>query len=89
MTSPLFFLADAVSGSAPTTWFLGIGVFGLILAGLATLFWIWMLIDALMNPRLDSTMKIVWAAVIFFFPFLGALIYLIVGRAGKPTAPQV
>jgi uncharacterized RDD family membrane protein YckC len=60
--------------------FFGLGAFGLILALLASLFWLWMLIDALTNPRLDPTMKIVWALLIFFLPFVGALAYLFVGR---------
>ena len=70
--------------TAPTIFF-GLGAFGLIVALLVGAFWLWMLIDALTNRALDSTMKIVWALVIFFFPFLGALIYLFVGRKGRPT----
>jgi len=50
------------------------------------LFWLWMLIDALTNASLDPTMKIVWALVIFFLPFIGALAYLFVGRKGRSTA---
>ena len=74
----LFYLADAGDNAAGA--FFGLGAFALVLALLAGLFWLWMLIDALTNASLDPTMKIVWAVLIFFLPFLGALAYLLVGR---------
>ena len=79
------FLAQS-SGNA-AGWFAGFGVAGLLIAGLLTLFWLWMLIDALTNASLETPQKIVWAAVIFFFPFLGAVIYFFVAR--KPRAGAV
>jgi hypothetical protein len=39
-----------------------------------------MLVDALTNASLSSTMRVVWAVVIFFAPFLGAVAYFIVAR---------
>ena len=77
----LFLLADSADKAAGA--FFGLGAFALILAIVLGIFWIWMLIDALTNARLDSTMKVVWACVIFFLPFLGALAYLLLGR--RPT----
>jgi hypothetical protein len=65
----------------------GFGIFGLLIAGLLTLFWLWMLIDSLTNASLDSTQKIIWALVIFFFPFLGAVIYFFLAR--KPRARAI
>lgn len=63
------------------------GIFGILfllffiaLGILAFVFWIWMLIDAIQNPRLDGTEKIVWVLVIIFVNWLGALIYYFVGR---------
>jgi hypothetical protein len=47
---------------------------------LTSVFWIWMLIDCLQNPRLPSTEKLIWVLVIFFMHFVGALIYFFVGR---------
>ena len=85
MSSIPLFLAQAADNSAGAGVFFGLGAFALILAIIAGLFWLWMLIDALTNSRLDGTMKIVWGAVIFFFPFIGALIYLFVGRRGSST----
>ena len=53
----------------------------LALVGLvAFIFWIAMLINAIQNPRISGTQKIVWVLVILFLHFLGALIYYFVGR---------
>jgi Phospholipase_D-nuclease N-terminal len=79
-----FFLAQT-SGNA-AGWFAGFGLAGLLVAGLLTVFWLWMLIDALTNASLDSTQKIVWAAVIFFFPFIGAVVYFFVARKSSGGA---
>lgn len=76
--SMLFLLADAADNAAGV--FFGLGTVALILALVASIFWLWMLIDALTNTSLDSTMKIVWALVIFFLHLLGALIYFFVAR---------
>jgi hypothetical protein len=77
------FLAQASSDSGPAGFFFGLGAIGLIVALILGLFWLWMLIDSLTNTALDSTMKIVWALVIFFLPFVGALAYFFVGRKGR------
>jgi hypothetical protein len=79
-----FILAQATSGNEHAGFLFGLGAFGLTIALLLGLFWFWMLVDALTNTALDTTMRLVWAAVIFFLPFLGALAYLFVGR--KRTA---
>lgn len=76
--NPHMLLAQASDNAAGI--FFGLGAFGLILALLLSLFWIWMLIDALTNSSLEPAMKIVWALVIFFFHFVGALIYFFVAR---------
>jgi uncharacterized RDD family membrane protein YckC len=62
----------------------GLGIlvilFFIALAVLAFVFWIWMLIDAIKNPGLSGTERIVWVLVIVFLHFLGALIYFFAGR---------
>ena len=65
--------------------FAGIGVIGIIIALLTSIFWIWMLIDCAMNPALDGTQKIIWILVILFLHFIGALIYMLAGR--RKTSP--
>jgi uncharacterized RDD family membrane protein YckC len=61
-------------------WIAGVGIIGIILAILASIFWVWMLIDCLQNPRLQGVDKLVWVLVIFFLHLLGALIYFFVGK---------
>ena len=61
-------------------------VFFLFMAGLGILafvFWIWMLIDCIKNPGIDTTEKIVWVLVIALTHFIGALIYFFVARARR------
>ena len=81
-----FFLAQAATDNGAAGLFFGLGAVGLIIALLLSVFWLWMLIDALTNPALDATAKIVWAVVIFFLHVLGALIYFFVGRKGRTVA---
>jgi hypothetical protein len=46
----------------------------------AFVFWIWMLIDCVKNPAIESTEKVVWVVVIALTHFIGALIYFFAGR---------
>jgi prolipoprotein diacylglyceryltransferase len=57
------------------------GAYG-ILALLATIFWIWMLIDCATHER-NSTDKLIWILIILFTHVLGALIYFLVRRKGR------
>lgn len=64
-----------------------IGLFFLLIwlafAALFFVFWLWMLIDAIQNPRLDGTQKVVWVLVVIFLPFLGPIIYFFAGRSAR------
>jgi len=49
--------------------------------GLAiTAFWVWMLVDCLVNESSDGNDKLVWAAVIFFLNGFGAILYYFIRR---------
>jgi len=50
----------------------------LSLAG--TLFWLWMLIDCLMNESSQGNDKLIWVLVILFIPVIGSLIYFFLQR---------
>ncbi|MBK7405956.1 MAG: PLDc_N domain-containing protein [Phycisphaerales bacterium] len=51
------------------------------LFGLACLlFWVWALVDAIKNPRLDSTTRLIWVLVILLANGIGALVYVLAGR---------
>ena len=53
----------------------------------ATGFWLWMLVDALMNEP-DTNQKILWFLVIFFLHFIGAIVYFAV-RKGATTSVRM
>jgi len=50
------------------------------LALLFTIFWIWMLVDAIQNKGLADGEKIGWVLAIVFFHFLGSVLYFFIGR---------
>ena len=71
----------------PQDFFVAWGGFGLLcilpvlLIGLAsTVFWLWMLIDCLSNEPSVGIEKLVWAVIIFFGHFIGALLYYFIRR---------
>ena len=41
---------------------------------------IWAIIDLLKRTTMNDTNRIIWALVILFVPFFGAVLYLVVGR---------
>ncbi|HXT12423.1 MAG TPA: PLD nuclease N-terminal domain-containing protein [Candidatus Angelobacter sp.] len=51
-----------------------------LLGALEVIFQIWMLIDAIQNPRLEGSQRVVWVLVIILMPCLGPLLYFLVGR---------
>jgi len=57
-------------------------LFGLILlAFFAFALWVYALIDILINQKLkDPTSRILWFIFVFIFHFIGAIIYLILGK---------
>lgn len=60
----------------------------LLLIGLLVfIFWLRMLIDAATKEE-DSTQKLLWVLIIFFFNILGALIYRIARKAPREAAAK-
>ena len=51
---------------------------GLLIA--ASVFWVWMLIDCLMNEPSEGNDKLIWVLVIMFLHLLGAAIYYFARR---------
>ncbi len=86
MNFGLLVQATAKDASGASGFVGGLGSIGLalIIAALASIFWLWLLIDGATNARLDGTQKIVWM-VILFLHFIGALIHFFVGRGGSTT----
>jgi len=42
--------------------------------------WVWALIEIITSKFKEDLMQIVWLLVVFFLPFLGLLLYLLIGR---------
>ena len=55
-----------------------------IIALLASIFWVWMLVDVL-TSNMESTDKILWFLVVFFLHLIGAIIYYVVKRPTSHT----
>lgn len=54
---------------------------GLILIGiLAHIFWVWMIIDCIMNEPSEGNEKVLWLLLIIFLAALGAFIYFLARR---------
>ena len=54
-------------------------LFGL-LGILCFIFWLWMLVDCLKNPRLQGTEKLIWVLVVIILPFIGSLLYFFIAK---------
>ncbi|NPE29409.1 PLDc_N domain-containing protein [Methanococcoides sp. SA1] len=55
----------------------------LLFVGIAigsTIFWVWMLIDCVMNEPSQGNDKLIWVIIIVFTQLIGALIYFIFRR---------
>lgn len=68
-------------------------MFGLNLFLLFTLIslfaiWIWAMIDIITSKFKEDLMQIVWLLVVFFLPFIGVLLYLLIGRNMKRIPPE-
>ena len=48
---------------------------GALLGALATIFWVWMIIDCATKEPSEGNDKIIWILVIVFTHLIGALIY--------------
>lgn len=48
-----------------------------------TILMIWAIVDLLKRDFSNSTNKLIWALVIIFIPFFGAIVYLVAGRTGR------
>ena len=54
-----------------------------------SIFWLWMLIECIMNPVLTTGAKIVWLLVIIFLHFIGALLYFFLARGNRVAGPRI
>lgn len=60
----------------------GTEIFILFFLILPIIFWVIAIVDLIQRQFQDQTNKIVWALVILLIPFLGSILYLLIGRKG-------
>jgi hypothetical protein len=50
---------------------------------LISVFWLWMLVDCILNKSLKGTPKVLWFLLILFTHIIGAILYALIGRSKK------
>ncbi len=80
-----WFLPAQSAGDA-VAWGSGFMLVAVLLGIISLVIWIWALVDAIQNPALDGTLRLVWVLVIVFTGIIGAAIYLLIGRSGRATS---
>ncbi|MCX6074055.1 MAG: SHOCT domain-containing protein [Campylobacterales bacterium] len=68
--------------------FMGLHLFLLFIILGLFLIWIWAMIDIITSKFKEDLMQIIWLLVVFFLPFIGVLLYLLIGRMMKQMPPD-
>lgn len=63
--------------------FIGFNLFLIFMIIGAFILWIWALIDIITSRFNEDLMQVIWLLVVFFLPFVGVIIYLLIGRSMK------
>lgn len=58
-------------------------IFGLLLGLAVFAAWIWALVDILRSTFSDIAIKIIWFLLVFCIPFLGFILYVVLGKSTK------
>ena len=45
--------------------------------------WLWALVDIITSKFKENLMQIVWLLIVFFLPFIGVILYLLLGKSMK------
>jgi hypothetical protein len=75
MTANILLFISGIGGTELLLIFLFLALPGIL--------WLWAIIDVLKSDFKDSINKLIWIIVIAFIPFLGAILYLLIGRSQK------
>lgn len=68
--------------------FMGINLLILFFGLGFVILWIWALIEIITSKFKEDLMQIIWLLVVFFLPFLGLLLYLLIGRGMRRDTTQ-
>ena len=69
-------IAGIIAGTFKLLWLL----ISLVVGVACFAFWLWMLVHAINNKALSDGEKIAWVLVIIFLPFLGSVLYFLIGK---------
>jgi hypothetical protein len=58
-------------------------IFGLFILFSLAIVWIIALVDILRSDFKDSNEKLIWVLLVIFLPFLGSILYFVIGRSRK------
>lgn len=61
---------------------MGIGISVAVVLGV---YWLWMLVDCMKNPKITGTEKAVWVLIVLCFNWIGGLVYYFTVRKGEST----
>ena len=62
---------------------LGFGLFIYAIIFGVFILWLWALMDIITSKFQDSLLQVVWLLVVFFLPFIGVILYLLIGKSMK------
>ncbi|MFY9141726.1 SHOCT domain-containing protein [Sulfuricurvum sp.] len=68
--------------------FFGLQLFLLFIVVGLFLIWIWAMADIITSKFKEDLMQVIWLLVVFFLPFIGVLLYLLIGRSMKKIPPE-
>lgn len=61
----------------------GLGNMEFLIVLIPFILWVWALIDVLKSEFKDGTTKFLWVLAIIFIPFIGLLLYFLIGRSQR------
>jgi hypothetical protein len=56
--------------------FFSFGLLGL----LCLILWIWALVDIIQSRFREESTKVIWCLLVIFLPFIGTILYYVIGR---------
>lgn len=62
---------------------LGLGLFIYAMIFGVFVLWVWALIDIITSKFQEDLMQVIWLLVVFFLPFIGVILYLLIGKSMK------
>ncbi|WP_200974713.1 PLDc N-terminal domain-containing protein [Echinicola sp. 20G] len=63
--------------------FFSLGIAGLLFGLIPLAIFIWALVDVIQAKFASSDTKLIWVIVIILVPFIGSILYLVIGRKSK------